>query len=116
MYSEFIHLFTSRLKMANDVTYKRYIVFSSSIKNYRMLAAMDSLLDQFTQSPSSLYSAFFQVPIDTLIFNQKTEQPEFFDKTLNAAQMDAIEFAMERKPIALIHGKLFIFYLPEFIF
>lgn len=77
----------------------------------RMKNAMTDLLDHFTHFPQTPYSVFFErigvdeteacSSKDILIPKKKLD---YFDKRLNPAQMDAVEFSMESKPFSLIHG------------
>ena len=104
-----------RVKLANDVTYKRYIFINTMNKKsqglthtYRMNEAMTKL----EKSNESDYTPFIRTlfghshpgPVHLDDPETGTSQPEYFDESLNDSQRDAIRFAIASREIALIHG------------
>ena len=84
-----------RVKLANDVTYKR------------MNQVMERLKKQEEKDYTSLTRVLFGLDSVSPASEKSADWPKditIFDQTLNNSQKDAIRFAMASKEVALIHG------------
>lgn len=80
-----------RVKLANDVTYKR------------MNWTMERLKKMEEREYTTLTRVLFGLDSPTPVSNDE-EELEFLDQTLNDSQRDAVRFALASKEVALIHG------------
>lgn len=107
-----------RVKLANDVTYKRYVVARIQIlfPSYSMLICdrMNQTMTRLQKFSDQEYTPFMRV-----LFGQASPTPlpsdlndpsnplhklEWNDPSLNDSQKEAIRFALASREVALIHG------------
>lgn len=106
-----------RVKLANDVTYKRYVRLllpgygsergRGCILTDRVYNRMNQTMQRLQKMTDSEHT-----PLIRILFGLDSPTPlpdtlpdvDFFDQTLNDSQRDAIRFALESREVALIHG------------
>ena len=103
-----------RVKLANDVTYKRCVYFLSEIgkgkERDRSLCGIDRMnwtMERLKKMEEREYTT-----LTRMLFGFETPTPvaqdeaklEFFDQTLNDSQRDAVRFALASREVAIIHG------------
>ena len=103
-----------RVKLANEVTYKRYVELLDGEEGLmlgrRMNITMEKMAKLEEGDGSSLVRVVFglekptQLPEDLENEEQGIGKVEFYDNTLNASQRDAVRFALASREVALIHG------------
>ena len=84
-----------RIKLANDITYKR------------MNQTMERLKQQEERDYTTLTRVLFGLDSITPISEGSASWPgeiTFFDQTLNSSQKDSVRFALASQEVALIHG------------
>ena len=107
--------FLTSVKLANDVTYRRYTYAPSNLlapilNEYRMNQTMEKIkkLDesQYTTLTRVLFGLDSPSPVtaDSKELEDQIGHLEFYDPTLNDSQKDAIQFALASREVALIHG------------
>ena len=99
-----------RVKLANDVTYKRSfpLIFKRQVLDAdnrfsRMNQTMEKLIKMEEKDFSPLSRVLFGLDSPTPV-SIGSENIQFFDQTLNESQRDAIRFALVSREVALIHG------------
>ena len=101
-----------RVKLANDVTYKRYVYCLGTIRTEygkgliggdRMNWTMERLEKTTENEYTVLTRVLFGLGTPTPVSPEEAKV-EFLDQTLNDSQKDAVRFALASREVALIHG------------
>lgn len=101
-----------RVKLANDVTYKRYVYCLGTIRTGygkrlmwrdRMNWTMERLQKTTENEYTILTRVLFGLGTPTPV-SQEEAKVDFLDQTLNDSQRDAVRFALASREVALIHG------------
>jgi len=93
-----IYRVCNRIKLANDVTYKRM---------NQVMSTMQKMSEQdYTPFMRVLFgqASITPVPADLTDPDSETGRIQWVDPSLNDSQKDAIRFAMASREVALIHG------------
>ena len=97
-----------RVKLANDVTYKRYVVYLLPGRKVLIVyRRMNQTMTKIEKMEEGAYTTLARIlfGLDTPSpVSQHYEDVQFIDQTLNDSQKDAIRFAIASKEVALIHG------------
>lgn len=105
-----------RVKLANDVTYKRCVSTSAisaeclsnlwmmgNLTLYRMNQTMERMQKMEEKGYTILTRILFGLESPTPVA-EGDEEVEFIDETLNESQRDAVRFALASREVALVHG------------
>jgi len=99
-----------RVKLANDVTYKRYAlnIHGQDRLTYSCPSRMNHTMSRLLKTPETSYT-----PLQSVLFGLSppgnpdagvAKEIQFLDPTLNPSQQEAIRFALSASDLALIHG------------
>ena len=101
-----------RVKLANDVTYKRYVYCLGTIQTKygkglmwgdRMNWTMERL-EKMTENEYTILTRVLSGLGTPTPVSQENAKVDFVDQTLNDSQRDAVRFALASREVALIHG------------
>ena len=101
-----------RVKLANDITYKRYVYYLGTVRTGygkglmwgdRMNWTMERLEKTTENEYTTLMRVLFGLGTPTPV-SQEEAKVDFVDHTLNDSQRDAVRFGLASREVALIHG------------
>jgi DNA polymerase alpha-associated DNA helicase A len=97
------------VKLANDVTYRRYVVEMRVLLGFvLMFGRMRQTMEKMVKMGETEYTHFMRVAFghtSPLLPDAEAAGPvEFVDPSLNESQKEAVRFALAAQDIALIHG------------